>query len=304
MVKICIFAFDYEKTFDRVNWLKQMEFLQQVGVDKKDRDLIKNLYTEQSVVIRIDGKDAEAAKVGRGVRQGCPMSPQEFNIYIEALMEKAVERQQDGVKVGGRIVQAVRFADDQAMVANSNAGLQRIMDNLNETSKEYGMKINLKKTKVMRISRNEGRKITISIAGEKLEQVKQFNYLGSTITEDCKSQGEIRRRIILGKEAYNKNKELMRGKLELSLKKRLIKTLIWSVVLYGSETWTMQKEDINRLEAFEMWLWRRIMKVKWTEHKTNEEVLEVVKEKRLLIKTIRERQKNWVGHILRNDSLL
>lgn len=259
---------------------------------------------EQSVVIRIDGKDAEAAKVGRGVRQGCPMPLQEFNIYTEALMKKAVEHQQDGVKVGGHIVQAVRFADDQAMVANSNAGLQRIMDNLNETSKEYGMKINLKKTKVMRISRNEGRKITINIAGEKLEQVKQFNYLGSTITEDCKSQGEIRRRIILGKEAYNKNKELMRGKLELSLKKRLIKTLIWSVVLYGSETWTMQKEDIKRLEAFEMWLWRRIMKVKWTEHKTNEEVLEVVKEKRLLIKTIRERQKNWVGHILRNDSLL
>ena len=159
--------------------------------------------------------------------------------------EKAVEPQQDGVKVGGRIVQAVRFADDQAMVANSNAGLQRIMDNLNETSKEHGMKINLKKAKVVRISRNEGRKITISIAGEKLEQVKQFNYLGSTITEDCKSQGEIRRRIILGKEAYNKNKELMRGKLELSLKKRLIKTLIWSVVLYGSETWTIEKEDIN-----------------------------------------------------------
>lgn len=116
----------------------------------------------------------------------------------------------------------MRFADDQAMVANCNAGLQRIMDNLNETSKEYGMKINLKKTKVMRISRNEGRKITINIAGEKLEQVKQFNYLGSTITEDFKSQGEIRRRIILGKEAYNKTRELMRGKLELSLKKRLI----------------------------------------------------------------------------------
>ena len=76
------------------------------------------------------------------------------------------------------------------------------------------------------------------------------------------------------------------------------------LVLYGSETRTMQKEDIKRLEAFEMWLWRRIMKVKWTEHKTNEEVLEMVKEKRMLIKTIRERQKNWVGHVLRSDSLL
>ena len=154
-------------------------------------------------------------------------------------------------------MQAVRFADDQAMVANSNAGLQRIMDKLNKTSEEYGMKINLKKTKVMRISRKEGSKITIKIDGVKLEQVKQFSYLGSTITEDCKSHSKIRRRIILGKEAFNKNNELLRVKMKLSLKKRLIKTLIWSVVLYGSETWTMQKEDITRLKEFEIWLWRK-----------------------------------------------
>ena len=75
------------------------------------------------------------------------------------------------------------------------------MDKLNK--KEYGMKINLKQTKVMRISRKEGSKITIKIGGVKLEQVKQFSYLGSTITEDCKSHSEMRRRIILGKEAFN-----------------------------------------------------------------------------------------------------
>ena len=66
----------------------------------------------------------------------------------------------------------------------------------------------------------------------------------------------------------------------------------------------MQQEDIRQLEASEMWIWRRIMKVKWTEHKANEEVMEMVNEKRMLIKAIRERQKNWVGHVLRSDSLL
>jgi hypothetical protein len=66
----------------------------------------------------------------------------------------------------------------------------------------------------------------------------------------------------------------------------------------------MQKEDIKRLEAFEMWLWKRIMKVKWTEHKTNEEVLEMMKEKRMLIKTVKERQMNLEGHVLRSDSFL
>ena len=108
------------------------------------------------------------------------------------------------------------------------------MDKLNKTSEEYGMKINLRKTKVIRISRKEGSKITIKIDGVKLEQVKLFSYLGSTITEDCKSHSEIRRRIILEKEAFNKNNELLRGKMKLCLKKRLIKTLIWSVELYGS----------------------------------------------------------------------
>ena len=66
----------------------------------------------------------------------------------------------------------------------------------------------------------------------------------------------------------------------------------------------MQKEGITRLEAFKIWLLRKILKVKWTEHKTNEEVLKMVQEKRMLIKTIWDRQKNWVGHVLRSDSLL
>ena len=111
-------------------------------------------------------------------------------------------------------MQAVRFADDQAMMAIT-AGLQRIMDKLNKTSEEFSMKINLKKTKVIRISRKEGTKITIKIDGVKNEQVKQFSYLGSTITEDSKSHSEIRRRIILGKESFNKNNELLRGKMKL-----------------------------------------------------------------------------------------
>ena len=88
----------------------------------------------------------------------------------------------------------------------------------------------------------------------------------------------------------------------------MIKTLIWSVVLYGAETWTMRKEDIKRLEAFEMWTWRRMEKVSWTEHKTNEEILEeileTIREERSLIGTIKTRQKKWIGHTLRGESLL
>ena len=90
----------------------------------------------------------------------------------------------------------------------------------------------------------------------------------------------------------------MRWSLSLHLKKRMVKAFVWSVALYGSETWTRQKEDIRRLEAFELRIWRRMMKVPWTEHKTNEEILKMVETERKIMDTIRSR------HILRHDWLL
>src|SRR6218665_2305375 len=80
--------------------------------------------------------------------------------------------------------------------------------------------------------------------------------------------------------------------------------MIRSVVLYGSKTWTMRKEDINRLEAFEMWIWRRMERISWMERRTNDEIHQMVDEKRSLIRVTRSRQRNWLGHILRGDSLL
>src|SRR6218665_792169 len=143
--------------------------------------------------------------------------------------------------------------------------------------------------------------VRINIGGKEIEQVMEFCYLGSVITTDAKCHREIRRRIAIGKEAFSKRRELLRGKVNRTLKIRtcMIKTLIWSVVLYGAETWTMRKEDIKRLEAFEMWTWRRMEKVSWTGHKTNEDILETIGEERSLISTIKSRQKKWIGHTLR-----
>ena len=91
----------------------------------------------------------------------------------------------------------------------------------------------------------------------------------------------------MGKEAFNKKSDLMRRSLSLHLKKRMVKAFVWSVALYGSEMWTLQKEDIRRLEAFEIWIWRRMMKVPWTEHKTNEEILQTVETERKIMDTVR-----------------
>ena len=137
-----------------------------------------------------------------------------------------------------------------------------------------------------------------------MEQVKQFKYLGSVLTEDASCIDDVKQRIAMGKEAFNKRRELMTGGMDRVVKKRLIKALIWPVALYGCETWTLRKKEIDRLRAFEMWIWRRMEKVKWEDKKTNEEVLAAVSEERSLIEVFEKMKKNWIGHIVRGEGLL
>ena len=108
----------------------------------------------------------------------------------------------------------------------------------------------------------------------------------------------------MAKQAYIKRKNVLTSKMCLSLRKRLVKALVWPVLLYGCETWTMRKAEKTRLEAFEMWIWRRMTRTGWTVKKTNEEVLQMVGEKRRLLQTILERKKNWIGHVLRGEGLM
>lgn len=180
----------------------------------------------------------------------------------------------------------IRFADDQGMVAETERGLQIIMNRLNDASKEYGMKINIKKTKVMKVSKQGGGNVNIVLNEERIKQVGQFRYLGSLITDNGSCSKEIKARIGMAKTAFNRRRELLTRGISRKVKKKIIKTVIWSVFLYGSETWSLKMEDIRRIEAFEMWIWRRMEKVSWVERKTNEEVLIMVEEKRELLDRI------------------
>src|SRR6218665_969827 len=190
------------------------------------------------------------------------------------------------------------------MVAGSEGGLQKLMDGLNRTTKEYDMKVNIKKTKVMKLSRKGEGVINITIDGEILEQVERFRYLGALITSDGRCETEIKTRIDMAKNAFNQRMELLSTNLNKDIKKRLINGLIWSVALYAAETWTYRKEDIRRLEAFEVWVWRKMEKISWRDMKTNEEVLQMVQEERSLMDVIWRGKKNWIGHILGGESLL
>ena len=106
------------------------------------------------------------------------------------------------------------------------------------------------------------------------------------------------------KAAFNKNKTLFTSKLDVNLRKKVVKCYIWSMALYGAETWTLRTSDQKYLESFEMWCWRRMEKISWTDHVRNEEVLLRVTDQRNNLHEIRKRKASWIGHILRRNCLL
>jgi hypothetical protein len=122
------------------------------------------------------------------------------------------------------------------------------------------------------------------------------------ITNDARCTREIKSRIAMAKAAFNK-KNLFTSKLDLNLRKKLVKCYIWSIALNDAETWTLRKIDQKYLESFEMWCWRRMEKISRTDRVRNE-VLHSVKEERNILHTIKGRKANWIGHILRRNCLL
>ena len=150
-VYICFI--DFEKAFDRVNWEKMMKVLLSIGVDWRDQRMISE-YMNQEAVARIAGGESDSGIFKRGVRQGCPFSPLLFSIYPEMMTKETLENVEEGIRVGGELIMDVKYADDQGMVPNTEAGLQSLMDSLNITAKYYDMKINIKETKAKVISRH------------------------------------------------------------------------------------------------------------------------------------------------------
>jgi len=134
--------------------------------------------------------------------------------------------------------------------------------------------------------------------------VECFKYLGNMLTNDGRCTREIKSRIAMAKTAFSKKKTLFTSKLDLNLRKKLIKCYIWSMALYGAETWTLRATDQKYLESFEMWCWRRMEKISSTDHVRNEEVLLRVNEQRNILHEIRKREANWIVHILRRNCLL
>jgi hypothetical protein len=225
-----------------------------------------------------------------------------FNLYSEYLTKEALYGFGD-FKIGGQVIRNMKYADDLVLLAREGKVLQGMVDRLSEIGRCYGMEMDVEKTKVMRISRQPSQ-MKIMIDQKQLENVEYLNYLGSIITNDVRCTCAIKSRIAMAKVAFNKKKNLFTGKLDLNLRKKLVKCCIWNIVLYGAETWTLRKIDQKYLESFEMWCCRRMDKISCTDRVRSEEVLHRVKEERNIVHTIKRRKANWIVHILRRNCLL
>jgi hypothetical protein len=218
------------------------------------------------------------------------------------LIQRALEGFGD-FKIGGQAIHTVKYADHLVLLAREEKLLQGMVDRLSETGKRYGMEMNVEKTKVMRISRQPSL-INIMIDQKQLENVEYFNYLGNMIKNDARCTREIKSRIAMAKAAFNKKKSLFTSKLDLSLRKKLVKCYIWSIALYGTETWTLRKIDLKYLESFEIWCWRIMEEIRCIDCVRNEEVLHRVKDERNILHSIKRRKANLIDHILCRNCLL
>ncbi|VEN53317.1 unnamed protein product, partial [Callosobruchus maculatus] len=278
------------------------EALENIGIDEKDIRLLRNLYWHQTARIKTDSKMSNSINILKGVRQGCVLSPTLFNVYSECLFNEALENCTDGIKINGVNISNIRYADDTAIIADSDIGLQRLINKVNEACREYGMDMNIKKTKVMTITRSQNVPLPIFVNGEMLSRVDRFRYLGAWINTTLDQDLEIKSRIEQARSNFMKLRNILCDQnLNIDLRVRLAKCYSWSTLLYGAETWTLKIGSMNRLEAFEMWVYRRILKIPYIDHVTNEEVLRRVHKERELLHLIKIRKTSYLGHVLRND---
>ena len=170
-------------------------------------------------MIQIRNSEVKEAKIEKGVRQGCNLSPSLFNVYIEHAMKECKEKCIPGIKVNGKRIQMLRFADDIAILAGSKVCLQRALDGMAKILQKYNLKINKKKTEVMACSRKPI-EISMRLGGKPLKQVNTFTYFGSKIRSDGRCAMDIRTRIAQAKQAFNKKKQLLTSKkLEVNVRK-------------------------------------------------------------------------------------
>ena len=172
---------------------------------------------------------------------------------------------------------------------------------MKEESEKVGLKLNIQKTKIM----VSGPITSWQIDGETLETVADFIFLGSKITADGDCSHEIKRCLLLGRKVMTNLDSILKSRhITLSTKVHLVTAMVFPVVMYGCERWTIKKAECQRIDAFELWCWRRLLRVPWTARRSNQSLLKKISPEYLLEGLLLKLKLQYFGHLMRRaDSL-
>ena len=179
-----------------------------------------------------------------------------------------LEETQAGIKIARRNINNLRYADDTTLMAESEEELKSLLMKVKEESEKVGLKLSIQKTKIMA----SGATTSWEIDGQTVETVSDFIFLGSRITADGDCSHEIKRRLLLGRKVMTNLDSMFKSRdITLPTKVHLVKAIVFPVVMYGCESWTVKKAD-----AFELWCWRRLLRVPWTARRSNQSILKEI----------------------------
>ena len=219
---------------------KLWNILKEMGIPDHLTCLLRNLYAGQEASVRTGHGAAVWFQIGKGVRQSCMLSPYLLNLYSEYIMRNpGLGEAQAGIKIARRNINNLRYANVTILMAE-NEELKSLSMKVKEESEKVGSKLNVQKTKVIA----SGPITSWEIDGETVETVSDFILGGSKITADGDCSHEIKRRLLLGRKVMTNLDSILKSRdITLPTKVHLVKTMIFPVVMYGCESWTIKKAE-------------------------------------------------------------
>ena len=217
-------------------------------------------------------------------------------MYI--VQNAGLDEAQAGIKITGININNLRYPDDTTLMAESEEELKSLLMKVKVESEKVGLKLNIQKTKIIA----SGPITSWQIDGETVETVADFIFGGSKMTADSDFSHEIKKCLLLGRKALINLDSILKSRyITFPTKVRLVQALVFLAVMYGCESWTIKKAERQRIDAFELWCWRRLMRVPWTARRSSQSILKEISPGFSLEGLMLKLKLQYFGHLMQRN---